>query len=53
MAVAFFTVVLPTPADVAPFQRDMRLAVIDELKHVISILDTLSAQDTPPAGKGD
>ena len=31
MAVAFFTVVLPTPADVAPFQRDMRLAVIDDM----------------------
>ena len=31
MAVAFFTVVLPTPADVAPFQRDMRLAVIEDM----------------------
>ena len=31
MAVAFFTVVLPTPADVAPFRRDMRLAVIEEI----------------------
>ena len=31
MAVAFFTVVLPSPADVAPFQRDMRLALIDSL----------------------
>jgi hypothetical protein len=31
MAVAFFTVVLPTPADVAPFQRDMRLALIDDM----------------------
>jgi hypothetical protein len=31
MAVAFFTVILPTPADVAPFQRDMRLALIDSM----------------------
>jgi hypothetical protein len=31
MAVAFFSVVLPSPADVAPFQRDMRLAVIDDM----------------------
>ena len=29
MAVAFFTVVLPSPEDVAPFRRDMRLALID------------------------
>ncbi len=31
MAVAFFTVVLPKPADVAPFQRDMRLAMIEDM----------------------
>lgn len=31
MAVAFLTVVLPSPADVAPFQRDMRLALIDDM----------------------
>jgi len=31
MAYAVFTVVLPTPADVAPFQRDMRLAMIEEM----------------------
>jgi hypothetical protein len=31
MAVAFLGVVLPTPADVAPFQRDMRLMSIDNL----------------------
>jgi hypothetical protein len=31
MAQAFFTVVLPTPADVAPFQRDMRLALLDDM----------------------
>jgi hypothetical protein len=31
MAVAFFTVVLPAPADVAPFQRDMRLAIVDDM----------------------
>jgi hypothetical protein len=31
MAVAFFTVVLPSPADVAPFRREMRLAVLDEM----------------------
>ena len=31
MAVAFFTVVLPSPADVAPFRRDMRLALIDNM----------------------
>ena len=31
MAVAFLGVVLPTPADVAPFQRDMRLMAIDNL----------------------
>jgi hypothetical protein len=31
MAVAFFSVVLPTPGDVAPFQRDMRLALIDDM----------------------
>jgi mono/diheme cytochrome c family protein len=31
MAVAFLTVVLPTPADVAPFQRDMRLAMIEDI----------------------
>ena len=29
MAVAFFTVVLPTPADVAPFRREMRLATLE------------------------
>jgi hypothetical protein len=31
MAVAFFTVVLPTPADVAPFRRETRRAVLDEM----------------------
>lgn len=31
MAVAFFTVILPSPADVAPFRRDMRLALIDDM----------------------
>jgi hypothetical protein len=31
MAVAFFTVVLPSPADVAPFRRDMRLAVLEDM----------------------
>jgi hypothetical protein len=31
MAVAFLTVVVPTPADVPTFQRDMRLALIDEI----------------------
>jgi len=31
MAIAFFSVVLPTPADVGPFQRDMRLALIEQL----------------------
>jgi len=31
MAVAFLTVVLPSPADVAPFQRDMRLAALEDL----------------------
>lgn len=31
MAVALFTVVLPSPADVAPFQRDMRLALIEDM----------------------
>ncbi len=31
MAVAFFTAILPTPEDVAPFQRDMRLAMLDSL----------------------
>jgi hypothetical protein len=31
MAVAFFTVILPTPADVAPFQRDVRLALIESI----------------------
>jgi hypothetical protein len=31
MAVAFFTVVLPSPADVAPFRRDVRLAVLDDM----------------------
>jgi hypothetical protein len=31
MAVAFFTVVLPSPDDVAPFRRDMRLAIIEDM----------------------
>lgn len=31
MAVAFFTVVLPSPDDVAPFRRDMRLAALDSM----------------------
>ncbi len=31
MAVAFLTVVVPSPADVPVFQRDMRLALIDEI----------------------
>jgi hypothetical protein len=31
MAVAFFTVVLPSPTDVAPFRRDIRLAVLDDM----------------------
>jgi hypothetical protein len=31
MAVAFLTVVLPSPADVAPFRRDMRLAMIEDI----------------------
>ena len=31
MAVAFLGVILPTPADVAPFQRDMRLMALDNL----------------------
>jgi hypothetical protein len=31
MAVAFFTVVLPAPADVPAFQREMRLATIEEM----------------------
>ena len=31
MAVAFFTVVLPSPADVAPFRREMRLAVLEDM----------------------
>ena len=31
MAVAFFTVVLPSPDDVASFRRDMRLAALDEI----------------------
>jgi hypothetical protein len=31
MAVAFLGVVLPSPADVAPFQRDMRLTAVDNL----------------------
>ncbi len=31
MAVAFIGVVLPTPADVAPFQKDMRLLMLDNL----------------------
>jgi mono/diheme cytochrome c family protein len=31
MAVGFLGVILPTPADVAPFQRDMRLMVLDGL----------------------
>ncbi len=31
MAVAFLSVILPAPEDVAPFQRDMRLMAIDNL----------------------
>jgi hypothetical protein len=31
MAVAFFTVVLPSPDDVAGFRRDMRLALIEDM----------------------
>ena len=31
MAYAVFTVVLPTPADVATFQRDIRLSLIDDM----------------------
>ncbi len=31
MAVGFLGVILPTPADVAPFQRDMRLAAIERI----------------------
>ena len=31
MAVAFLGVILPAPADVAPFQRDMRLMALDNL----------------------
>jgi len=31
MAVAFFSVLLPSPADVAMFQRDVRLAIIEDM----------------------
>jgi hypothetical protein len=31
MAVGFLGVILPTPADVAPFQRDMRLETIEKI----------------------
>jgi hypothetical protein len=31
MAVAFFTVVLPSPDDVVPFRRDMRLAQLESM----------------------
>ena len=31
MAVGFLGVILPTPADVAPFQREMRFATIEKI----------------------